>query len=188
MDLAEFLSGISAKKIEKSYEKYCESTCPIVQSDQTLEEDEMEDHQEVQNDEEDANECEKLLTTVQQETLFADPDESAQPELPEPVDMHMRNVSDKEQMESLLSDVPQDKDQQPVRQGDKEFMPSTLMEAMSLPGCRWNALFRLAVKLRNAPGGMDTQWIADARHVRRASSRLNWFQCLGLAILFFRSC
>ena len=63
---------------------------------------------------------------------------------------------------------------------EERFLPASLQEVMRARGCRWNALFRFAVRLRSAKGGCDTQWIANARHARRASRNLNWYQCLGM--------
>ena len=58
-------------------------------------------------------------------------------------------------------------------------LPSSLREAMAMPGCMFNSLMRLSVRLRSAKGGCDVQFLPNAKNCRRASQKLNWFQCLG---------
>lgn len=57
-------------------------------------------------------------------------------------------------------------------------LPKTLLEAMQLPGCTWNALFRLVLRLRSAKGGSDLQFLKNPRSCRKAAKGLNWHQLL----------
>ena len=62
--------------------------------------------------------------------------------------------------------------------GAADHFPSCFVEALDDSGDEWNSLFRLLVKMRSAPGGVDTRFIANARHMRRSSGNLNWHQPL----------
>ena len=62
-------------------------------------------------------------------------------------------------------------------------LPTTLREALKLKGCLFTNLVRLAIKLRNAHGGMDVGFLPNAMNCRKASKGLNWYQqlvCKGL--------
>ena len=65
-----------------------------------------------------------------------------------------------------------------VKQGKRDYLPSSLLEAMQMRGCSWNAIFRLIVRLRSAAGGSDLMWLKNPRNCRKASKGLNWFQRL----------
>ena len=127
---------------------------------------------------EEENECEKLLTTLQTETVFVDPDLNPTDTSSVPGksdDPAFMKVTDPEIWKTLLQDVPGDG----AHDADHtDRLPRTLLEAMSGTACRWNSMFRLAVRLRSAKGGIDTRWIPNARNVRRTSTKLNWYQCL----------
>lgn len=179
--------------IEKAYHKACEVDGPFAQQDETMDDDELGtmDAENVQDgDESNQNESFKVLTSMQQETVFLDQDfEDDDLSLASGVDTTLQGVSDKDQFTKLMSVSDPEPSEQKVdgpakadRCGKKpgEKMPWTLLEAMmDTKGCRFNALFRLAVRLRSAPGGCDTPWIRNGRSVRRHGSGLNWHQLHG---------
>ena len=59
------------------------------------------------------------------------------------------------------------------------YLPDTLREALDMPKCPYNALFRLALKIRHGPGGCDVPFLKSARNSRAAAKGLNWYQLLG---------
>ena len=190
LKLLSILSGMTVEKIDKSYKRHCDSTEPLTAADLELEEDEMPDHQEdlkVEDPEEEsdkANDCMNLLSTVQRETLFTDPEleKSEDDPMVEPSAFEIQCLMDSKQMQQLIENPagPDPTPAESVSKG-KEYMPSTLGEALELPGDVFNALFRLCCKLRAASGGIDKEWINNGRHVRKASPKLNWHQCLVLS-------
>ena len=65
------------------------------------------------------------------------------------------------------------------KKSGEDQIPTTLREALRMDGCMFNALFRLALKLRSLKGGMDSGFLPNPKNARRASSGLNWYQQLG---------
>lgn len=172
------------EKIEKAYKRHCEVTCPVMQMDAELEQDEAQDFElemlEEQGEEPGCDsECMKLLTTVARETVFTDPEQYDPQELAEPEEMDLKSVSDKQELVKLL-ETPAAPEKSSEKNIGREYMPSSLHEALELPGDLFNSLFRLCCRLRTASGGIDKEWINNARHVRRASPKLNWYQFLGI--------
>ena len=68
--------------------------------------------------------------------------------------------------------------QSPNRKHGEDRVPTTLREALEMDGCMFNALFRLALKLRSLKGGMDSGFLPNPKNARRASNGLNWYQQL----------
>ena len=172
--------------IETAYQKACEFDGPFGQPDETMDDDEQESMEARTRDAENEpnqNESFKVLTSMQQETVFLDPDlENDGPSIAaEGADATLKGVSDKDQFMKLMSVSDPEKTPDSTAKADQgEKMPWTLLEAMTYArGCRFNALFRLAVRLRSAPGGCDTPWIRNGRTVRRHGSGLNWHQLHG---------
>lgn len=184
LKLAAFCTGKSEDAIENAYRKWCNSgTC--FQEDEPLPEEEVaETCMDAGGAEEDAanNECHEVLSTVQRESVFVDPEGQA-PEIPQEVlEDAFRKVSNKENLESLFTTEPSDvKESLATRKVEEgpSTMPTTLLEAMSTSGDIFNSLFRLSVKLRSKQGGVDTRWLGDGKKVRQLSRKLNWHQFLG---------
>ena len=122
-----------------------------------------------------------LLETIQKEATLLD-----QKEVPEDLgldgvdDPEFAKMSDADDLKRMLED-PETEEQNGE---SKEHLPHSLLEAMSVPSCKWNALFRFAVMLRSGPGGCDTRWIPHAKNARRTSRTLNWHQLLGRDLAF----
>lgn len=139
------------------------------------------------DDEEGDNECLKLLESMQAEARVINNVDNEGPEEPAAnidakLDADLRDFPDKEEFKSIVLDRPPE--------GQEDFdpagLPRTLTEALSRPGDMFNALWRLAVKIRSSPGGMDRKWIRNPQNCRRASAGLNWHQCLVCASCCFR--
>lgn len=186
---------MTVEVIEKAYQEACEVDGPFAQQDETMDDDEqasveartMDAENAQDNDESNQNESFNVLTSMQQETVFLDPDFEGDTDtvsMASGVDATLKGVSDKDQFTKLMSvsepELAEQKVDGPAKANQGEKMPWTLLEAMvDTKGCRFNALFRLAVRLRSAPGGCDTPWIRNGRSVRRHGSGLNWHQLLG---------
>ena len=150
--LASLLSGQTVEKIEKAYKRHCEVTCPVMQMDAELEQDEAQDFElemlEEQGEEPGCDsECMKLLTTVARETVFTDPEQYDPQELAEPEEMDLKSVSDKQELVKLL-ETPAAPEKSSEKNIGREYMPSSLHEALELPGDLFNSLFRLCCRLR----------------------------------------
>lgn len=118
-----------------------------------------------------------LLSSIQQETSFLDPEMDSDDPVPVKVvdsDADVEHMADKEDMKKMLDDSTEEV---PAK-GD--VLPGSLLEAMNGPGCKWNALFRWAVRLRSSTGGCDRRWLPNPRGARRISLGLNWYQLLGM--------
>ena len=177
LEFAAKVSGQSAEQLESSYREACD------QGQVGIEEGPAEDEMEHEEDEpgEDSNECMQLLKTLQADAKIFSTDvekESVKShtEEDEQVEHNERELSglfDKEHLKAMLMPEPA------ASEGiDSQGLPSTLSEALARPGDFFNNLWRLAVKLRSAPGGCDCQWIPNAENSRRAAKSLNWHQCL----------
>lgn len=177
--LAAMCSGHTTQVLETAYRKYCADGVPAGFDDLLeVEEERFEQEEERGLDEEDGNECFKLLSTLQRETMFVDPDMdpadvSAVP--PKTDDMAFEKASDKANFDQIFKDK---EDENPVK--SKVRLPKTLLEAMTMQGQRWNCLWRLIVRLRSCRGGIDYRWIKNAHRVRICSAGLDWHQFLGL--------
>lgn len=182
-------SGLSKERIEAAYQKYTELggfNLTVAEEFHVPEEEDV-DADAPPDLKEDDNECWKVVSALQRETVFVDPDVGEHPDVPDqPVEVEFRKVPDQPQMDKLFQagavpSVELDKACSPkggVERGDE--LPSTLQEAMSMKSHDpFNPLFRLCVRLRAGRGGVDTQWIRNHRSVRRTSSGLNWHQYLG---------
>ena len=118
-----------------------------------------------------------LLDTIQRETPFLDAKEGPEDlDLGEVDDPEFAKMSDADVLKRMLEEPETEK-----QNGEsQEHLPNSLLEAMSVPTCKWNALFRFAVMLRSGPGGCDTRWVPNAKNARWTSRTLNWHQLLGL--------
>lgn len=125
-------------------------------------------------DEEGGNECLKLLESMQAEAQVINNMDNESEVGPGPpvslaskLDADLRDFPDKQEFKSIVLEPPAD--------GKEDFdpatLPRTLTDALSRPGDLFNSLWRLAVKIRSSPGGMDRKWI-------HTSAGLNWHQCL----------
>ena len=131
---------------------------------------------------EEDNECQKILEQTLTETPFVDPDEDGEPKVPhEDIELAFEKVTDKEDLEKLFHASQDDPHVSGSNKADlREKLPGTLLEAMTAPGDRFNALWRFVLRLRTARGGVDTKWLINARNARKSSKKLNWHQHLGL--------
>ena len=96
-----------------------------------------------------------------------------------------KEVSDAEQLRNLLEQANMaepfggEAARSPHRAEKGNELPSTLAEALRTKGCMFNALYRLALRLRSSKGGMDTGFLPNALNCRRAARTLTWYQQLG---------
>ena len=192
LQLAAMTSGQSEASIESAYRKLCQTReDAFLFKDDELEEDEILPQDVPEENGQDDNEAEKFLGCLAQERSFLDPEvDSALPPEAEALEAEWADISNSDQFKTLLQD-PESLLECPKPVKDKEVqsgesMPWNLMDALRCKGCPFNALFRLAVRLRSHRGGCDTPWVPKARNVRRASKNLNWHQLLGLK--FFLKC
>lgn len=183
LKLVAFASGISQAALEAKYRKWCSSGSPDGVDDEQMAADEM-----LEPSDEDlfqkpgeSNECHDILTCLQGETVFVDPeaDESTVPN--DNVEMAFAKVKDMSPLEPHLCAEEPDRAKEPGNeQKDQARLPSTLLDAFQCPGDRFNALWRLTLRLRCGPGGVDRRWIRNHHSVRKASRSLNWHQSLGI--------
>ena len=100
-------------------------------------------------------------------------------------ELEFREVPDAEALRKLLEQANMaepfgsEAARSPLRADRGNELPSTLAEALRTKGCMFNALYRLALRLRNTKGGMDTGFLPNALNCRRAARTLNWYQYLG---------
>ena len=181
LKLCSLCSGKSEDNILKAYQAYCESGAPNLINEDEIEESELQEqrgHEYVFKTMAADNECHEVLKCMQSETGWVDPDLQDEDMVYQsqgaPVDPEYEKVTCKESLDQLFENPD---DAVPVA-SDKERLPSTLLEAMNVSGDAWNALFRLAVRLRSYKGGIDTKWVANARNARRPDLKLNWHQLL----------
>ena len=186
VQLAAFCSGHSEATVKAAYEKWCQN---LPASNGSFEDDLPEAERLEQQgldvplptDDAEDNECHKVLDTLQREAPWVDPeeggDEAQKHEGPAP-ELAFQKVSDQEDWSRLLETTSQQADEREPG-GEKIRLPTTLLEAMNMPGDRFSALFRLSVRLRTFKGGVDTRWVPNARKARRTSHKLNSFQYLG---------
>ena len=174
--LAERITGTSAERLEDKYRKAC-GQGSFGEASDPAEDEILMDELEEENDDEapPKNECVNLLNSMQTEAqclneIALGEDLKIGQEEPSAE----RNLLDKDDLESMLASNP---DSSEVI--DVAVLPSTLREAMARPGDLFNALWRLAVRMRSAQGGCDTLWIPHAANARKASRTLNWHQSLG---------
>lgn len=178
MKLVSFASGLTEKELESKYRKLCQRDPENTFGFEEISPDDADEFLEgcfVQDDDNQEDPAFKLLGSLQRESVLVDPEEDASVvDRSACDDPEIDQMADADEMKELLRE-PEEEDETDKK---TEFMPGNLLEAMTSGGCKWNSLFRYAVKLRSAPGGCDCRWISNARHVRRASSKLNWHQYL----------
>lgn len=182
MKLVAFASDEEENSIERRYRKLCEKDPETTFGPDHVGMYEPDDFLDAdpnfqKDDDEDA--AVKLFGAVQSEQVFVDPEEGSEViSRSAGDDADIAELPDRDDLKGLCEE-PEDgtdgAEQEPV---EKEHMPEKLLEAMTAPGCTWNALFRYIVKLRSAPGGSDSRWIKNARGARRRSRALNWHQHL----------
>lgn len=99
-------------------------------------------------------------------------------------DADLDGVPDRKLLEDLLKEknaaepFGEESAAVPEMRAQGDDLPNSLLEAMNLRGCMFNALFRLAVRLRSARGGCDLGFAPNPRNCRRAAKNLNWLQHL----------
>lgn len=192
LELVSKCSGISADILEKQYRKACNDTDGSIfetDLDEEFQEEKDIDENDTRNDNPDGEmSCADVIAHIQQEAKFmADLDaDDAIPPSDEPLEMEC-SLPDWENLSAVLSaDKLEESDKKGESAGSTSntghvggnYLPSTLREALLLPGNFFNSLFRLIIKLRSAPGGCCTSFIPNARSSRRASGGLNWHQFL----------
>ena len=133
----------------------------------------------------DDDECVQVVRRIDREKVFIDPDATLEQSLPggdfmDAGDYELEGIVDKESMAAVLAAPPEDAEKDHVT----AKCPCTLTEALdhaTNAGDKvfWNQLWQLSISLRSKPGGMDTGFIPNPRHCRRASQGLNWHQWLG---------
>ena len=181
LKLVSFTSSKSEDAIEAQYRKLCK--------EKTDEDGELHWEDELAEDDPDAflehdlgagaeseHAAFDLLTSIQQ-TTFVDPEQDpASVEASHDMDPEIEKMADAQEMKLLLEEPSGEGVVESVEAGD--HLPSSLLQAMEDSGDKWNSLFRFLVKMRSAPGGVDTGFIANARHMRKSSGKLNWHQPL----------
>eukprot|EP00438_Fugacium_kawagutii_P028424 Skav221014 [mRNA] locus=scaffold2350:235252:241894:- [translate_table: standard] len=152
LELAAFCSGKNVSSLKAAYVKWCNQ--PGLDSlDLQMEEDELLDRCDpVQPDPEIANECHQVLDAIPREAQFIDPDADEETVPTEHVELALETVPDKEQLKELFEGPAS----APQRDG-KEHLPATLHEAMQSSGDRFNALWRLILRLRTGRFGIDSR-------------------------------
>eukprot|EP00435_Cladocopium_sp_Y103_P026569 s3829_g6.t1 len=183
--LVSFASGIKEQLLEGTYRKMCKDepgVFDVSENEIHQEEEEVDALEEKEEEECEGNECLKLISCIQRETLFVDKNFEDDLNVGEDNNTRHEDIAGGEELKALLQELKPAERQDPKPQASQsgERMPSTLLEAMQDTGDTFNALFRLAVRLRSSKGGADLQWISNARNARRASLKLNWHQRLGL--------
>lgn len=189
LQLVSWASGVSEKVLERSYNRICQDkpTFFDVEADDGFEEEDEVDenlrkHVEADGD----NECFNLLSDLQRGTVFLEKGDGKDEFEPETFEHLQEPAFPEQKLLDELCDSSKVADEQEdaeihgkvVPESDVK-LPCTLLQALNEKGDRWNALFRLCVKLRCAKGGMDHRYIGSGKNARRASARLNWFQLLG---------
>ena len=190
LKLVSFCTGKPESTLEACYRKWCDSGAPMVNEDEIEPEELLEQMDGGQMPGSENSECQQVLECAAVEAPLIDPegaDTSNEKQLPANyVELAFAKVSDQEELNKLLTEEGEKEgneyDQAQVAAAEQKpgHLPLTLVEAMACPGDRWNALWRMALRLRSTRGGVDRRWINNPRKARRASRGLNWFQCLVL--------
>jgi hypothetical protein len=190
------VSSMSEAALEKEYTNLCQQEGFQGLTDALFADDELPDGTQV--DEEASkgkDQCFELVTSIQREKKFIDPDislETAADELnlEDPETVHMKQMPDSEDLSNLFKpgideteadETSQDKGVSSLSSRN----PCTLMEALDRARREsdhvfWNLLWRLSVHLRCSSGCMDVGCLPNGRNCRRAARTLNWHQCLGI--------
>ena len=185
--LAAFCSGRTEAWLEEAYAKWCDKeVCGLFLDEEEMREEELIERLDAENaeDQADDNECHQVLSQLQRDTMFVDP-EAPEDTVPEQdAEIAFGKVKDQDVWEGLITDnANQASDDGPVER--VSGLPRTLLQAMQEPGCKFNSLFRLAVALRSQKGGVDVKWLKNPQKMRKASQGLNWYQQLGLPGLIY---
>ena len=189
LELVSLASGIKVKALESAYKRWCAESNPVLFEQEEDDEfpEEMEEDEMQARDEQEAegSECMKLLSCLQRETVFVDPELEISTKEMETRDLEMETIVEGQELKTLVEKPEVLDPEQPEKMcspkghESNERMPCTVKEALAAKGDAFNALFRLAVKLRCAKGGVDTMFVKNARGCRRSSHKLNWYQPLG---------
>ncbi len=172
------ITGMPQDRLLMMYSESCEGNhFAIVNED-----DPEELEQEAEGNEVGENECVKFMQHLTADAKSMKRDlEQGQEETDQThtvesseVNQDIEQLPDREEVQKLLDP---DASSQTMDAGG---LPSTLIDALKRPGDRFNAFFRLLVKLRSIPGGQDHGWLPNAINARRASKKLNWFQCFDI--------
>eukprot|EP00438_Fugacium_kawagutii_P008763 Skav206806 [mRNA] locus=scaffold1990:253368:261683:- [translate_table: standard] len=190
--LASFVSGKSEEWIEENYRAWCDSMTAVSSFDAELQEDEMPEEGLELDADQTANACHELLSQIQAESSMVDPEiELDAVDIPENdhVETAFDKLTDKEDLSTVLegshgASADDGAHPEPAPAGDSttrspNYLPKTLLEAMTMQGDTFNALWRFTLRMRSAEGGVDRRWVANPQKARRASRDLNWHQPLG---------
>lgn len=198
LKLASVCSGVAEEKLKHMYEEACKDEdffAPAAPEEDEMEEDGAEEggQPEKPGVAEDP-ECLQFLKVLQDEQRLlqgtAEGDHPVDPTVSqkdEVVSRDLGELPDLDQVQELLTkpNVMEpfhlESSKSPKNAAKENKMPSTLLEAFEMQGRQdiFNLLFRLAVRLRSARGGIDTGFIKNARSSRKASRGLNWHQLRG---------
>ena len=171
------ISGVPEEELKNFYKSSCNDPMSFGGDDELPEEDELNEEDKNQADNaNESNECLNFIQALQTEAEAANMHDlkgdnfNAAEEDPE-----MANMPDREDMEKLVGKSSANQ----IDATAANTLPSTLRDVLACPGDFFNAIFRLAVKLRSAKGAADTGFLPNAQNCRRAARGLNWHQCLG---------
>lgn len=130
------------------------------------------------NNEEQGGNCEDFLKAMagHNDATLVFNDNAPVPQ--EPVS-DLQDLPDQEELENLLRGGDGAETEEPIPPAHLRQLPRNLREAMDLPGCMFNALMRLSIYLRCAPGGCDLQFVPNPLNCRKAGRKLSWYQRLG---------
>lgn len=186
MKLVSKVSDMDMIKLEAWYRKCCD--CLENWETDELAADEM--PEENAEDFSPGKECLQLLDCVRTEAGFVDPSAPLEPAPARDENADLKGMDDQENLKKMIAATPLTDDPAPEHELKETFMPTTLMEALDASSNKgdklfWNLLLRLIVKLRNSSGGCDVGFLPNAWNCRRASRKLNWFQCLCCKFEFF---
>ena len=175
------------QRLQDMYEAACQSDAFFADGIYETAEEDLEEMPSVPSDGGNAEACVNLLEDVGQNAGFhhADPEEKA-PEsvINESLEEDLATDDRDEVLKLTAMEAPEEpfsseQGRSPSKSPLANHLPATLREALDLPKCSWNALFRFAIKIRNSSGGCDTGFLKSARNCRRAAKGLSWFQLLG---------
>lgn len=191
LELVSMCSGIKEVYLEAQYRRMCNNDDTPATVDYEVPPEEMEESGELPGGPPES--CQDVLLQLQQESALAKAltdyelgEEIEEGEKQETTPDDVSGMPCGDLVEHLLRlanaaeafGSEQAKSPKQTRYDNPDHLPSTLREALLLPGDKWNALFRHIIRLRNAKGGMDTLFLKNAKSCRRAAKGLNWYQLL----------
>ena len=166
-------SGASPDVLLASYKQWCQQEGPFAFD--KLEEPEAvpEDVQEVGLGEEDVHpNGSNFLLQIQSEACLMSTDVDKMQSF-DSEDPDLKGLPDLEQIKKLF-EPDHGNGEAPPKNECK--IPASLLEAVNMPGCFFNNLWRYCLRLRSLAGGCDLGFLSNPRNVRSASGHLNWYQ------------